>query len=646
MRPIYLRGRFILFIVFVLASCNPDSTVTSTPDQSTKNQEVEGTSTVEPTEIPFEPTIAVVGPEEIVFDWSYDACEPEDIPDLPARAFRDADGQVHLISSHLQGRAKVGSSLDSVTHQCDLIMTSDHDGDPANFNDNEWIAATYTEDGETIYAIIHNEYHGWEHNDCGSEFVDFACWYNALTLAISHDGGKTFEDAAPPPEHFVAGLPYPYEAGAGPYGTLEPSNILKAKDDYYYQITRVDDYNSDDQWLCLNRTDDLANPDSWRAWDGEGFNMRYISPYEEPDADPAQHLCEPLSPEETGLMAQSLTYNTALDRYVLLGLSADHLGGREVWGIYYSFSEDLIHWTRRQLLWERELSWTWQPGDERPIGYPTLIDPDRDLVRVPVKFFDTQAEAQAADTRTQLDLQPATVTGEEVTISGRLTTIDGTPLAAKSIVLHATQNDGEGAYFEYQLSGRIPPEATRAILGYRNHIECNCVDTDSEFWLYDMNFEMGDGEANLVPNPIFASGLSGANLWNGGNLAEVVPSDRNDGNMLHVRAEAGQTSAGDLASFGITGGEIYTATFGARVPPASAGTGFFVLVFLDNSGELVRHPITFFAPALPFGSAETDADGHFEITPSASVENSSLEVVYSGDERFLPSRADTEVTSP
>src|SRR3954470_7091878 len=40
------------------------------------------------------------GPAELVFDWTTQRCEDLDIPDLPARAFRTADGQAHLISAH------------------------------------------------------------------------------------------------------------------------------------------------------------------------------------------------------------------------------------------------------------------------------------------------------------------------------------------------------------------------------------------------------------------------------------------------------------------------------------------------------------------------------------------------------------------
>lgn len=361
-----------------------------------------------------EPRLAIAGPEEMVFDWTTDACEPEDIPDLPARAFRDAGRQVHLVSAHIRNRAHIGANLNDVVHTCDVILESGRDADPAMFNDNEWIAAVYTEDGETVYAVVHHEYHGWEHDACTSA-EHFDCWYNAATLAVSTDGGRTFSDAASPPDHFIAGLPHPYEDGAGPYGVMEPGSIVK-KDGYYYQFIRIDDYRSDAQWICLMRTDNLSDPSSWRAWDGEAFAVQFADPYRYPDASREDPLCAPVSPDSLGVMNQSLTYNTYLERYVMLGITADTIVGREVWGIYYSFSDDLLHWSHRRLLVEVELPWTYQPGDDDYILYPALIDPeslslsfettgqtaylyftrfnvsagnsplDRDLIRFPVQF--------------------------------------------------------------------------------------------------------------------------------------------------------------------------------------------------------------------------------------------------------------------
>lgn len=116
-------------------------------------------------------------------------------------------------------------------------------------------------------------------------------------------------------------------------------------------------------------------------------------------------------------MHGSITFNTALDRYVLVGISADSLDGREVWGFYYSFSSDLIHWTHRKLLVEVPLPWTVEDNQDVSYLYPALLDPDsparnfettdetaflyftrhnfgqgspdRDLIRVPVEFFPT-----------------------------------------------------------------------------------------------------------------------------------------------------------------------------------------------------------------------------------------------------------------
>ncbi|MBV8358727.1 MAG: hypothetical protein JO189_12425, partial [Deltaproteobacteria bacterium] len=48
-------------------------------------------------------TGVVVGPKELVFD-TRNGCEEIDIPDEPARAFRDYNGVVHLIATHFVAR--------------------------------------------------------------------------------------------------------------------------------------------------------------------------------------------------------------------------------------------------------------------------------------------------------------------------------------------------------------------------------------------------------------------------------------------------------------------------------------------------------------------------------------------------------------
>ena len=163
------------------------------------------------------------------------------------------------------------------------------------------------------------------------------------------------------------------------------------------------------------RTDDLGDPHSWRGWDGGEFRVRFVDPYRSPLSDPAAHLCQPIATAEIEEMRQSLTYNTYLDRFVLVGGARGSADDTQ--GVFYSVSEDLIHWTPRRPLLEAEMTWSYVCGDPDPIAYPSLIDPmspsrsfdttgaamhlyftkfnmadcqagtDRDLMRVPVEIF-------------------------------------------------------------------------------------------------------------------------------------------------------------------------------------------------------------------------------------------------------------------
>src|ERR1017187_3444740 len=58
----------------------------------------------------------LTGSRAAVFDTSKDSCELIDIPDAPARAFRDYQGTVHLVSSHYGMRASLGPTLETVKH--------------------------------------------------------------------------------------------------------------------------------------------------------------------------------------------------------------------------------------------------------------------------------------------------------------------------------------------------------------------------------------------------------------------------------------------------------------------------------------------------------------------------------------------------
>jgi len=321
--------------------------------------------------------VQLLGSEERVFNWARDRCSDDDIPDLPARAFRDSTGRVQLISSTFVNRRFVGSSLNRMAHQCRVTMASGNQPDPQLFNDREWLAAPYTIDGRTIFALVHNEYQGQQHpGRCPSNDY-FQCWYNAVTLAVSYNSGNSFRDARPPPGHLVASAPYRYRPDGGTYGVFSPSNIVRKDDGYYYTLVATRRYRQQPLGACLLRTNTLADPSSWRAWNGSGFRVAMVSPYRPQLRSVSDRVCEPVSAQEIGGMHESLTYNTYLGKYLLVGVSADRIPGRRglVYGIYYSASEDLIDWTQRKLIREAELPWTYECGDGGPVLYPSVLDP-------------------------------------------------------------------------------------------------------------------------------------------------------------------------------------------------------------------------------------------------------------------------------
>jgi hypothetical protein len=360
--------------------------------------------------------VKVTGSQELVFVWKRDACEPRDNPDDPAHAYRDARGDVHLIASHYVTRQSVGPDLNHVEHRCPVVMRSSYDPDPARYQDKEWLFAPYSPDGTNVFALIHEEYHGNEFgNRCPSGVFE-RCWYNAVTLARSTDGGATFQHARPAPDHLVAEVPYRYVPDAGTYGVFQPSNIVQRKG-YYYALVSTRRYRLQEYGTCLMRTNRLADPTSWRAWDGDGFNVQFVDPYRT-SGKPGDHVCEPVSPNQIGDMTGSLTFNTYFDKYIVVGNAGITSSSRRrvVNGFFYSLSDDLIHWSERKLIKEVVLPQTYRCGDQDPVLYASLLDPksksrnfettgrrpylyftrfhykacqqtdDRDLARVPIEF--------------------------------------------------------------------------------------------------------------------------------------------------------------------------------------------------------------------------------------------------------------------
>jgi hypothetical protein len=313
--------------------------------------------------------LRVTGRQQTVFDWGKQRCSDLDVPDLSARAFRDSRGRVDLVAAHYINRRFVGRSLDHLKHPCPVVLDSDFDPDPSAFDDKRWIASTWTPDGETVYALIHDEYQGQTHpGQCPSGEYS-KCWWNTVTLAISTNGGRSYTAAGSRP--LVASVPYKYVPDSGTFGVGWPTNIVHTGG-YYYAIVYVKlepvDRPASDR-DCLIRTDNLADPSSWRAWSGgTSFTTSFVNPYTN-DANPQEHLCQGVVPWDAlgVLVPGSLTYSRLARQWILVGVRSD--------GFYYTLSPDLIHWSPLVLFYPGTAAWAYQCGRRDPVHYPSLIDP-------------------------------------------------------------------------------------------------------------------------------------------------------------------------------------------------------------------------------------------------------------------------------
>ena len=259
------------------------------------------------------------GPEVFVYDWSVNKCGDYDIPDEPTRAFRDDTGKINLWNQQpVNHRWLANTTLDSpYTHPCTTILSSTGSCNASLYDYKEWLAAPWTPDGKTVYALIHMEHYG---QNCSAGCPSsYACWYNAITSAYSTNSGATFTQL-PAPQQLVATIPYQFSQD-GPNGYFAPSNIVKARDGYLYAMFRAEPHLAQQFGTCLMRTRDISDPSSWRAWNGTSFSVQFHNPYTQTVTPQSSYVCAPVDFMSIGTMSESLTWNSYFRKWMLVGNS-------------------------------------------------------------------------------------------------------------------------------------------------------------------------------------------------------------------------------------------------------------------------------------------------------------------------------------
>jgi hypothetical protein len=310
--------------------------------------------------------LEVTGPPAPAIPGARPGCDALDIPDAPARAIRLQGGEVQLYATHFVNRVERGSSLLALRHDCTIVLRGAENDDPAAYDDRAWIVSPWT-DGRTVWTVVHDEFQGHRRPAlCPTgRYID--CWYNALTAAVSVDGGRSFRREPGPA--LVAALPYRYdEVGLGHHGYFNPSNIVTL-DGAQYMFAFATRAGVQHEGNCLLRTPHVASPDAWRAWDGTGFTATFIDPYTQ-HADPAPHVCAPVATGALRWPVTSLVRHAPSGQFVALMLNGARNGG-----VMYATSADLLHWSDPAPLLPGVGQGAWSCEDPAPIAYPSLLDP-------------------------------------------------------------------------------------------------------------------------------------------------------------------------------------------------------------------------------------------------------------------------------
>ncbi len=323
---------------------------------------------------------------EIVFDTAHDRCGAEDMPDINARAFRDAEGHVVMFALYDMNRAFRGKDLAHVSLDCHVALASHFDPDPAHYDDRNFLTATWTANGSDVAALVHHEYHADQHGRCRVH-SDLGCWYNTILAYRSKNGGEDFARSHP---LVVAAAPFRQDVGQGRHrGFFNPSNIF-SDGTYEYFFAATTGWAGQPYGACVFRSARPEDSASWRAFDGRAFTIGYGDPYAAHFTAP--NACAPISPFvfPVGAVVRARADGT----WIAVFQAAHNADVFPVDGFYYATSRDLLHWSLpRLLLAGKTLFSDLCTAGPSVIAYPSLLDPSAkgrnfdDVGRAPFLYY-------------------------------------------------------------------------------------------------------------------------------------------------------------------------------------------------------------------------------------------------------------------
>lgn len=316
--------------------------------------------------------VTPVGPEIVLFDPVKQGCDAGDIPDMPLRAYRDADGKVTAFALHYENRRLSGPSVEMLSLECPVVFRASRKGDPRQYDDRAWLAATYTEDGTRVFGLVHHEFQADAHKGRCTFPEYIQCWWNSVLAVSSRDGGRNFARQSPV---VMAASPAPSEIGQGRHrGFFNPSNIVK-QNGAYFTLIATTGWQGQPSGVCLFRNQDLEKSGGWRAHDGKSFAAQFPDPY---GSDrPRAQICQSVGPFPAPV--GSVTRHRGSGLWVAIyqakaGMPDGAGGSYAVSGFYTATSRDLLRWSAPILALETPTLYDNPCGARVLRSYPALID--------------------------------------------------------------------------------------------------------------------------------------------------------------------------------------------------------------------------------------------------------------------------------
>jgi hypothetical protein len=318
-------------------------------------------------------TVSTTGASQAVYEQTTAGiCTSGDWLDSPARAWwHPSDGTLHLITPSGDTYPFIGSSLDSIHHDCgQVLMRSAGNPDYNAAEDTEWPTAVLSLDGTNAYALVHDEWH----RACGG-----TAWVNSITVAQSTDDGLSFVH---PTDYQIRVAPTLWSdsfCAANPiFGSFNPTNII-GKDGWYYAMFMSGAAPigaGGGSGMCIMRSKSIGSGSAWQVWTAARWAQANVTP-----------TCKPVY---AGTQITSINYDTYLRTYVALLIN----GG----GVYVLLSDDLLNWSA-----PLQISGVAMTSAQGALAYPSLLSNSNDSSVTGLNFEKHRGRRVAVLHHTQRD---------------------------------------------------------------------------------------------------------------------------------------------------------------------------------------------------------------------------------------------------